>query len=240
MDTLDVTAGLKKLDRLANEEYGTDLAKAIAVPDERLGVRRLARLTGIELKHPFAIPRKMEGPSETGARREWLFDQALLIPDASGTPPLDRLKGDPAHDAEFGIYDELQSQRDPEVVGLDFGTFLQYNHSESNWFLALLRAAQPYLCEGSELKPLKTPSPEARERLWEIVRVAADDLATRAVAASIEPVAVALASFVPFLAGAPPAVAAGLSLFLVHYAKKGYCKAQIQQEIIQTLAWRDW
>jgi hypothetical protein len=239
LDSVDVTTGLKRLDQIAEEEYGNDLAKSIAVADEHMSVRRLARITGIELKRPFATPRKIEGLSETGASQEWIFNDELLIPDAAGTLPLVRLKGNPAYEAQLLVYEELQRQHDLQVEPLDFGTFLLQAHSESNWFLCLLRAAQPYLCEEPREKLVSPPSPERRKRLWEVVSVAADDLATRAVEASIEPVVAAVCSLIPFLAGAPPAVAAGFSLFLVHYAKKGYCKAKIQQEIIQTLSWRD-
>ena len=239
MDSVDITAGLKRLDQIAEEEYGNDLAKSIAVADEQMSVRRLARIIGIELKSPFATPRKIEGPSETGASQEWMFNQELLVPDAAGTLPLVRLKGNPAYETQLQVHQELIRRHDPQFGSLDFGSFLRQAHSESNWFLCMLRAAQPYLCEESQEKSVSPPSPERRKRLWEVVRVAADDLAKRAVEASIEPVVAAVCSLIPFLAGAPPAVAAGFSLFLVHYAKKGYCKAKIQKEIIQTLAWRD-
>jgi hypothetical protein len=239
MDSLDITSGLKRLDQIAKEEYGNDLAKSIAVADEQMSVRRLARITGIELKRPFATPRKIEGQSETGASQEWTFNEELLIPDADGTLPLVRLKGNPAYETQLQVYEELQRQHGLQVEPLDFGTFLQQAHSESNWFLSMLRAAQPYLCEESREKSESPPLLERQKRLWEVVSVAADDLTTRAVEASIEPVAAALCSLIPFLAGAPAAVSAGFSLFLVHYAKKGYCKAKIQEEIIQTLSWRD-
>jgi hypothetical protein len=239
VNTVEVEVGLKTLDRLAQEEYETDFARAMAIPDEHMSVRRLARLTGIELKRPFAVPHELAGPSETGARREWLLKQDLTAPDGSGNLSIDSLKRNLAYETELRIYNELQCQGDP-FGAMSFASFLQNNHSESNWFLSLLRAAQPYLCDRSELRSAESPSSEKRSHLWEVVRVAADDLATRTAEAAIEPVAVAVCSLIPFMAGAPPAVAAGLAIFLVHYAKKGYCGAKVQQEIVQTLAWRDW
>jgi hypothetical protein len=186
MDPLDVTSGLKRLDQIAEEEYGNDLVKSIAVADEQMSVRRLARITGIELKRPFATPRKIEGASETGASQEWTFNDELLIPDAAGTLPLVRLKGNPAYETQLQVYEELQRQHDLQVEPLDFGTFLQQAHSESNWFLSMLRAAQPYLCDESREKSASPPLLEKQKRLWELVSVAADDLATRAVEVSID------------------------------------------------------
>ncbi len=225
---MDAKRGLQRLDEIALEEYKQSLADSLAVDDEKLSVRRLARLTGIELKRPFANSREISGWSETGASREWIFDVSLLLPNAAGSLPLDGLKGNRSYRVQFQVYQELRALRDP-IAARDFGNFLRDTHSESNWFLSLLRAAQPYLCD-------KSPKQKA---LWDAVSTAAEDLATRAVDISIGPVIAAVCSLIPFLAGAPAAVVAGFSLFLIHYAKKGYCKAEIQAEVVQTLGLRD-
>jgi hypothetical protein len=57
MNSVDADSALKRLDQIAQAEYGADFAKAIETPDEAITVRRMARLTGIELQHPFAQPR---------------------------------------------------------------------------------------------------------------------------------------------------------------------------------------
>src|ERR1022692_1855314 len=185
----------------------------------------------------FGLPPDSRNPSSPQPSR--LLDSPHHHADVGLSDEKSGLKGNLAYETELRIYNELQCQGDP-FGAMSFASFLQNNHSESNWFLSLLRAAQPYLCDRSELRSAESPSSEKRSHLWEVVRVAADDLATRTAEAAIEPVAVAVCSLIPFMAGAPPAVAAGLAIFLVHYAKKGYCGAKVQQEIVQTLAWRDW
>jgi hypothetical protein len=64
---MDAKQGLDRLDEIALAEYAMGFEKAIDVPEEKLKVRRAARLAGIELKHPFAQPLPTNGPSETGA-----------------------------------------------------------------------------------------------------------------------------------------------------------------------------
>ena len=230
---IDIVAGLKRLDELAREEYGTDFAGATNIRSEEKRVRRIARLSGIELKFPFATAHNLTGPSETGAHREWNFKQELLIPDASGKLPLDKLKGNPSYDLEKVIYEELRSRSDDPARNISFGSFLADCHSESNWFLALLRAAQPYLCGESHQLPVEESA--KRRQFWELLAAAGEDLTKKGVEVAAE----SLCALVPWLAGAPAAVAAGLTIFLFHYVKKGYCKAKIQKEIIETLKWRN-
>jgi hypothetical protein len=140
---------------------------------------------------------------------------------------------------ERKIYEELIAQDDPDTKMFDFPNFLYNNHSESNWFLAALRAAQPYLCENPDRKVKDPPSPEKQREFWEMAREAAEDLAKEGLKAAVEPVAHILCEVVPFLAGASSAFTFGFSFLLVHYAKKGYCSAKIQTEIIQTLKWHN-
>jgi hypothetical protein len=149
------------------------------------------------------------------------------------------LKGDPSYELELRIYEELKRQGVAEFEAPDFGTFIRMNHSESNWFLAALRAAQPYLC-GSPESSEKTSQKEERQRLG-VPEVAADEIAKKGLEKALEPVVIGLCSLVPFLAGrTPTVVTTGFSIFLVHYAKAKYCSAEIQSEIINTLKWRNW
>ena len=79
------------------------------------------------------------------------------------------------------------------------------NHSESNWFLAALLAAQPYLC-GSPESAEKISQKKERQRFWASLRVAADEIAKKGLEKALEPVVIGLCALVPFLAGQTPTV----------------------------------
>lgn len=98
MDTSDIASGLKRLDELAQQEYGATFGAATNTPNDELTVRRIARITGIEMKYPFATPADIAGPSETGARRQWLFKEDLVAADGSSTPVLEQLRGNASYD----------------------------------------------------------------------------------------------------------------------------------------------
>lgn len=243
MNKNEVRQGFQHLNQLAQEEYGTDLARAVDVREEELRVRRIARLTGIELKRPFSTPHDLQGSSKTGAKREWLFNHDLLKADSSGVIALEKLREHPSYKTELQVYEELKKLRDsgPATVNFnlaDFGSFLKDSHNESNWFLAALLAVRPYLCEKSNKRSAPTTS-EARDHFWECVRDAAGEVAGRGLERALEPVAIALCGMVPFLKSAHPAVAVGMSVFLLHYARRGFCEVDIETEIVTTLKWRD-
>jgi hypothetical protein len=235
MTSINVAEGLRRLDEIAQAEYGTTFAEAVSTPDDKLTIRRIARLTGIELKRPFSKSQPLHGPSETGAKQQWMFQADLLGPAGFKATKIDSLKGDPSYELELRIYAELEHQGFLRRDVNPFGMFLQNNHSESNWFLMLLRAAQPYLCDGAKGKPSTPPDSAMRKKFWELARVARDGVVDAGLTKSLESAGVTLTSLVPFMAGAPVAVTTGLSWFLIHYAKKGYCNANIETEIIQTL-----
>lgn len=235
---VDMKAGLARLDAIAVAEYGTSFAQAIQTNDEELTVRRIARMAGIELKHPFATPERIEGKSETGARQQWLFNAQLLERGMDGKANLDALEGDPSYELVKRVYDELKGQGDERTKALDFGNFLRDNHSESNWFLSLLKAAQPYLCENADRNALSPPTSKTRREFWEAVRVAAGGATEKGLEFALAALGTPLVSLVPWLNQAPNAVIAGVSVFLVHYAKRGYCSLEIQEEIVLTLKWR--
>jgi len=230
MTAIDITEGLRRLDEISQAEYGTTFSVATNVPDQTLATRRMARLTGIELKRPFSEPEPIAGPSETGARQQWLFRSDLRASSAA----LASLKGDPSYELELRVFRELEHQQF-FGHGSTFSQFLENNHNESNWFLMLLRAAQPYLCDNSHAKPSAKPDSKVRKAFWDLARDAADQALDAGMHMSLETVGATLVTLVPFLAGAPVAVTTGLSFFLIHFAKKGYCNTTIETQIIQTL-----
>jgi hypothetical protein len=178
VDQPNSDAALMALNESAHLEYGTDFITAIDTPDEELTLRRMARLTGIEMKRPFATPIPIIGPSETGASQQWLLNQEFVgCPDADA-PAFDGIKGDRSYKLMVRIYEELQNQNDPDTMGMTFGGFLENNHSESNWLLAALRAAQPYFCEKPGVHVSKPTTPEKRRELWGLAKEAAEGLAT--------------------------------------------------------------
>jgi hypothetical protein len=237
VDQPNSDAALMALNESAHLEYGTDFITAIDTPDEELTLRRMARLTGIEMKRPFATPIPIIGPSETGASQQWLLNQEFVgCPDADA-PAFDGIKGDRSYKLMVRIYEELQNQNDPDTMGMTFGGFLENNHSESNWLLAALRAAQPHLCEKPGVHVSKPTTPEKRRELWGLAKEAAEGLATEGVKKAVEPISAALFTTVPFFSGAPPAFVFGFSIVLVHFAKRGFCAAEIQEQILTTLRW---
>jgi len=235
MRSIDVLQGLRRLNEISQAEYGATFAVATKVTDQRLATRRMARLTGIELKHPFSKPEPLQGPSETGAKQQWLFRDELRQSSPISARALESLKGNPSYELELRVFHELQHQHVLGSPSYSFAQFLENNHNESNWFLMLLRAAQPYLCENSSAQPSATPDAKVRKSFWDLARDAADQVVDAGMHKSLEAVGAMLVTLVPFLAGAPVAVTTGLSFFLIHFAKKGYCSATIETEIIQTL-----
>ena len=240
MNPINVAEGLKELDALAEAEYESGFADAIAVSDRALKMRRIARLSGIGLKRSFAKPHPLTGLSVTGAAQEWNFDESLLTKDENGALRLDSLKGDPTYELELRIYNELQRQGDARFNTRDFGRFLLNNQHESTWFFAALCAAQPYLC-GDQKGSENTSQREERQRFWESVKAAADALAKKGLDKALEPVVIGLINLIPFLTGHSPTMfVTGFSAFLVHYAKAGYCSAKFQNEIYITLRLNDY
>jgi hypothetical protein len=237
MDSVAVREGLRRLDSISQAEYGTTFAVSTNVSDEKLAIRRMARLTGIELKRPFSKPEPIQGWSETGARQQWLFREELRDYSPGSATALTSLKGDQSYELELRIFHELELQHFAGIQGYTFARFLENNHNESNWFLMLLRAAQPYLCENSTATPSAKPDSALRKTFWDLARDAAGQVLDAGMHKSLETAGATLVTLVPFLAGAPVAVTTGLTFFLVHFAKKGYCNATIETEIIQTLGY---
>lgn len=237
MENFDIDAATRAMDASAGVEYGSDFAEAINTPDETLSIRRIARLAGIEMKRPFAEPGPILGPSETGARQQWLLDQRFLSSSDPSDSSFDSIRGDPSYRLTVDIYEELQHQDDIDTRGMDFGSFLYHNHSESNWMLAALRAAQPYICDRPDVRVASPTSPEKRRELWELAREAAGELLSEGMKKAVEPVCGLLCTMVPFLAVAPSAFVFGFSVFIVHFARRGFCEWQIQNEIVTALRW---
>jgi hypothetical protein len=233
MSTVDVHAAMKTLDESARLEYHTGYADAINTPDEVLKIRRIARLGGIELKRPFAQPKPISHPSETGAFQEW-----NLKNDPSGFATLAPA---PAYQIQYAVYETLVAnpQLVPSGVSVDtFHSFLVSSHAESNWFLALLKAAQPYLCENTGAVVKHPSSPERKEEFWKAVAKAAEDLGSKGIETAVESAAGALSTLVPFLSIASPALVFSVTFVIVHVAKGQYCTTEIQDQIIQTLGLR--
>ena len=237
MKTVDVTEGLRRLDSISQAEYGTTFSDATKVGDKKLAMRRMARLTGIELKRPFSKPEPIHDWSETGARQQWLFREEFRDYSPGSAAALTSLKGDQSYELELRVFHELEHQQVGGIQGYTFARFLENNHNESNWFLMLLRAAQPYLCEDVIAPPSAKPDAGLRKTFWDLARDAAGQVLDAGMHKSIETAGATLVTLVPFLDGAPVAVATGLTFFLVHFAKKGYCTAAIETEIVQTLGY---
>jgi len=68
-------------------------------------------------------------------------------------------------------------------------------------------------------------------------REAADDLVSESLKKAVEPVCIMICTMVPFLSSAPPAFVFAFSVFIVHFAKRGFCEAQIQHQMITALHW---
>jgi hypothetical protein len=97
LSELQIRDALADVDELSRAEYGLDLASLLADPDPAMASRRLKRLTGVLLKREFAhsVPLGHQ-PSETNARRAWVWDlERFTEPSEMRTP-------------EFALLDELR------------------------------------------------------------------------------------------------------------------------------------
>jgi hypothetical protein len=72
-----------------------------------------------------------------------------------------------------------------------------------------------------------------------LVAAAAVEIASHGAKEALRPVCNYLSDIIPFLAQAPNAFLFGLSFILVYYAKGGFCNAEIQEWIFQTLQWNN-
>jgi hypothetical protein len=235
---MDAAAGRTGLDQIAQKEYLTSFEKAIDVPDELLKVRRIARMAGIELKRPFADPKPISRPSVTGALQEWELKADLR----GGNPAFHLYEKEPSYHIQLAVYETLKANPQlipPNVHVETFGIFFETSHSESSWLLALLKAAQPYLCENTGAVVKHPTSHEQKEKFWKTVAEAAGELANKGTEKAVESVAVSLSTLVPFLSAATAPLVFGVTFILVHYAKKQYCSTAIQEQIVQTLGLSD-
>ena len=66
--------GFRKLQQLAEHDYGISLQGLLAEPDEGKRERRLWRLTGVIVKERFSNPVKRTAARGTGARYRWDID----------------------------------------------------------------------------------------------------------------------------------------------------------------------
>lgn len=235
MASLDMDSALARLDELARAEYDKDFLSAINGSSDEVALRRMARVAGIELKYPFAIASPITHESATGAKQEWNFNPAMMTPKRRPSKEFKALKQHPSYELAQSIYNELRSQGDFDAKSYDLVGFLERSQSERTWFLAALRAIQPYICE-QHTNASDAESPRIR-KLWELVAAAAAEIAEHGTLKALGPVCDQLSDLVPFLKHPPEAFLVGFSFILVHYATRGFCKAEIEKEIIQTLQW---
>ncbi len=196
---------LVELDNLADGEYGCGVREALRV-DEELAAKRLARLTGIMIKMPFARPVIVSQPtSETLAKREWHYDPSRV-------EALDA--NDPAWAVPRGIF-ESKADR-----GISLEGFVGGQLNESNWFLALLDSVQEILCKDTGFQ--------------EALNVQLDDWLQDGVKDAVKGLAHVIVPLVPWLKG-HDAILAGLSLYIFYYGKKGFCKGTFDHPMVTTL-----
>jgi hypothetical protein len=205
---MNVDYALMKFDELAKDEYKTlNLDQALAVGDE-LRAKRIMRLTGIMMKQPVATPSEVDPTSNpTGAYRRWEY------------------KGENEKASTWAllcyVYQSQRQGKDPAALhhgNLD--AYLRDQWSELNWFEALLGAVQPLLCANSGFKGA--------------IGVVADkgwDFGAEALVGAI-------LHSVPELdvSTETKVVAAGLGMFVAHYAKQGFCDADFHTKIVEPLS----
>jgi hypothetical protein len=215
---------LDQLDELAKAEYGTTFAAALEGQSEEMFVKRLARLSGIPLKEPFSRPVPTDGRSETNALRYWelTLDMQKEVRRLHGPYPLLeglRARGDPA----YSLAEEMAKIRQAaETVTMDqVADTINNAQQESNWFTNLVLVIRRRLC-----KPGKQ-----NEIVLEGIKKAADEIANKgveyALTAIIEPLAAKLIAALPVLQFVPHVAAIGATYFIVKYASRSFCTAEI-------------
>ncbi|MBV9269350.1 MAG: hypothetical protein JO061_24490 [Acidobacteriaceae bacterium] len=223
MDNPKNRAVLEPLDQLAKEEYGTGFAEALENQPEDMFVRRLARLSGIPLKQPFARPLPSDGQSATGALRYWELRPEIQDEVSYGNglyPVLEGMQSDPV----YTVVEELAKQQfDTSKPSLtQIAATIHNAQNESSWFAELIKAIRPRICN--------QPS-ERNSLLIESFKKAGEELANKRIevvlTVIIEPLTKQLIDAVPFLHFVPHVTAMGLAYYIVKFASNRFCEIEI-------------
>lgn len=204
MDAQFLSGGLDDLKELSAVEYRQSLEEVCAedVP-ELEKAQRIARLAGIRIKQPFALPVALQVPSQTRAYRAWRLDEEAFENSASKDL------------WQYKLLEHLavKSSSSPLDIAL-------YAESEIGFFGFVAQEAKRYICDeryNAEIKEalIKAGIPEAGTVVANPhVIVGAGGLALGS----------ALVTHIPLLGMVGAPVLAGFVLVLYVVGKNGFCK----------------
>ena len=219
---------LVDLDDLARAEYGCTLAEALEGQPEDMFVMRLARLSGIPLKKPFADAKDGPAHSRTNAHRYWDLKDGLReeVARYNGPYPLlesMRDKEDPAYQMVREMAKIRYDTANPSMPQIA-DTILNAQ-SESNWFTNLVLVVRPHICN-----PASDWIKEARDKVADLAK----EHLQAGLISVIEPLTKKLVVAVPILHFVPHGSAVLLTYFIVRYASHTFCTTEIAPQF-QTL-----
>ena len=214
----------KDLDQLAEKEYGTTFVGALDGQSEEMFVKRLARLSGIPLKQPFAQPQKSDGRSNTNSLRYWELKPEIAKEVYRQNGPFPILESMGVRNAPaLEIVKEMTKVRwNTEAPTLpQIADTIVNAQLESNWFTNFVLVIRPRLCKGGEKNKI----------LIEGIKRAADEIANKSVESAlrtiIEPVAATLVAAMPVLHFVPHLTIVGATYFIVKFAARSFCTTEI-------------
>lgn len=211
MNKSELKKGFEELDHLAFEEYHKSLEDLLRDKNDRRRRARLARLTGILMKRPFADPtyHGTQG-SRTGAYRRWELKDSQEFAKAG-------LRNRESLQLLERIRKELSSKNDQAAGASTVFKFAEDARDETGFFGYFSKVLRDYICG----------DPEIRKKVKEILKKHAklpEITPETIVAAGGLTLGGYLVSVIPVLAFAGAPIVAAVVLILYTIGVDAFCK----------------